>query len=148
MVAGKKVKTNLYLNKELKEKAKQKLDEYGLNLSAFTNLMLAKFLKNDIDLILPDETREVLKDYEIKTLFKAKVCAKCNFTGYKKRKAIGELFIMNDEIKEMIAKGTNDIELKNAMIKNGMKTLKENLLELLQTGETSLKEAIRVGLKD
>ena len=89
-----------------------------------------------------------LKDYEIKTLFKAKGCAKCNFTGYKKRKAIGELFIMNDEIKEMIAKGTNDIELKNAMIKNGMKTLKENLLELLQNGETSLKEAIRVGLKD
>ncbi len=69
MVASKKVKTNLYLNKELKEKAKQKLDEYGLNLSAFTNLMLAKFLKNDIDLILPDETREVLKDYEIKKNF-------------------------------------------------------------------------------
>ena len=89
-----------------------------------------------------------LKDYNIKTLFKAKGCAKCNFTGYQKRKAIGELFIMNDEIKEMIAKGTNDIELKNAMIKNGMKTLKENLLELLQTGETSLKEAIRIGLKD
>jgi antitoxin component of RelBE/YafQ-DinJ toxin-antitoxin module len=69
MVASKKVKTNLYLNKELKEKAKQKLDEYGLNLSAFTNLMLAKFLKNDIDLILPDETRQVLQDYEIKKNF-------------------------------------------------------------------------------
>jgi general secretion pathway protein E len=34
------------------------------------------------------------------------------------------------------------------MIKNGMKTLKENILELLVNGETSLKEAIRVGLKD
>jgi general secretion pathway protein E len=55
---------------------------------------------------------------------------------------------MNDEVKNLIAKGTNDIELKNAMIKNGMKTLKENILELLINGETSLKEAIRVGLKD
>ena len=89
-----------------------------------------------------------LKKYKIETLYKAKGCPKCNFTGYKKRKAIGELFIMNDEVKELIAKGTNDIELKNEMIKHGMKTLKENILELLISGETSLKEAIRVGLKD
>ncbi|MEO1924292.1 MAG: ATPase, T2SS/T4P/T4SS family, partial [Nautiliaceae bacterium] len=89
-----------------------------------------------------------LQKYKIEKLYKANGCAKCNFTGYKKRRAIGELFIMNDEVKELIAKGTNDIELKNTMIKNGMKTLKENLLELLQNGETSLKEAIRVGLKD
>ena len=89
-----------------------------------------------------------LKKYKIDKLYKAKGCPKCNFSGYKKRRAIGELFIMNDSIKEIIAKGTNDIELKNEMIKNGMKTLKENILELLITGDTSLKEAIRVGLKD
>jgi general secretion pathway protein E len=89
-----------------------------------------------------------LQKYHINKLYKANGCAKCNFTGYKARRAIGELFIMNDEVKELIAKGTNDIELKHAMIKNGMKTLKENILELLESGETSLKEAIRVGLKD
>jgi general secretion pathway protein E len=89
-----------------------------------------------------------LAKYKIEKLYKANGCAKCNFTGYRQRRAIGELFIMNDEVKEMIANGTNDIELKNTMIKNGMKTLKENLLELLQNGETSLKEAVRVGLKD
>ena len=89
-----------------------------------------------------------LKKYKIDKLYKANGCPKCNFTGYKNRKAVGELFIMNDEVKELIAKGTNDIELKNIMVKNGMKTLKENILELLSSGETSLKEAIRVGLKD
>ena len=89
-----------------------------------------------------------LKKYKIDKLYKAKGCSKCNFTGYQKRQAIGELFIMNDEIKELIAKGTNDIELKNEMIKHGMKTIKENITELLQNGETSLKEAIRVGIKD
>jgi general secretion pathway protein E len=89
-----------------------------------------------------------LQKYKIEKLYKANGCPKCNFTGYKNRKAVGELFIMNDEIKELIAKGTNDIKLKNAMIKSGMKTLKENILELLASGETSLKEAVRVGLKD
>jgi len=87
--------------------------------------------------------------YDInKKVYKAKGCAKCNFTGYTQRRAIGELFIMNDEIKEMIAKGSTDIELKQAMIKYKMKTLKENLIELVLNGETSIKEAIRVGLKD
>ena len=81
-------------------------------------------------------------------IYKAKGCSKCNFTGFIKRKAVGELFIMNDEVKALIAKGSNDIELKNAMKKYGMKSLKENLINLVINGETSIKEAIRVGLKD
>ena len=89
-----------------------------------------------------------LGKYKIEKLYKAKGCPKCNFTGYKKRRAVGELFIMNDDTKELIAKGTNDTELKNEMIKHGMKTLKENIFELLIRGETSLNEAIRTGLKD
>ena len=82
------------------------------------------------------------------TIYKAKGCKKCNFTGYKKRKAIGELFIINDKIKKLIAKGATDIELKEAMMEEGMVTLKENLITMLKNGETSIKEAIRVGLKD
>ena len=94
------------------------------------------------------ECKEKYGIFEGVEIYKAKGCEKCNFTGYKGRKAIGELFIMNDEIKEMIAKGANEIEIKKAMIKHGMKTLKENLIELLKTSQTSLEEAIRVGLKD
>jgi len=101
-----------------------------------------------------DELNSILKKsnllerYKTNKIYREKGCPKCNFTGYLKRRAIGELFIMNDEIKEMIAKGSNEIELKYKMIENGMKTLKENLVELILSGETSLNEAIRVGLKD
>jgi len=69
MTKVEKEKTNLYLNKELKEQAKQKLSKYGLTLSAFTNLMLAKFLKDDLDLSLPSETRRVFEDFENKRNF-------------------------------------------------------------------------------
>ncbi|ACM92440.1 general secretion pathway protein E [Nautilia profundicola AmH] len=89
-----------------------------------------------------------LQNYTPEKIYKAKGCPKCNFTGYVKRRAVGELFIMNDEIKTLIANGTNDIELKNKMIEYGMKTIKQNLCELVINGETSLSEAIRVGLKD
>jgi len=93
-------------------------------------------VKNDFNYQIPNK------------VYKAKGCIKCNFTGYTKRRAIGELLIINDEIKEMIAKGCTDIELKFAMKKYNMKTLKENIIELVLNGETSIKEAIRVGLKD
>ena len=94
------------------------------------------------------EKNPVLQKYPKPKLYRPNGCPKCNFTGYIGRRAVGELFIMNDDIKELIAKGTNDIELKNEMVKNGMKTLKEAIYEVLLSGETSLEEAIRVGLKD
>jgi general secretion pathway protein E len=95
-------------------------------------------------------TEENAKKYGLNTnlLYKENGCPKCNFTGFIKRKAIGELFIMTDEVRELIAKGANDTEIKKEMIKQGMKTLQENIKELLENGETSLKEALRVGLMD
>ncbi|ADV47078.1 hypothetical protein [Nitratifractor salsuginis] len=59
-----KVRTNLYLNSELKEAAQEKLDQYGMNLSSFVNVMLAKFLQKDVDMLLPPETEAVLQDFE------------------------------------------------------------------------------------
>jgi len=59
-----KVRTNLYLNSELKEQAQKKLDEYGMNLSSFVNVMLAKFLQKDVDMLLPPETEAVFRDFE------------------------------------------------------------------------------------
>jgi len=90
------------------------------------------------------------KNLNISTLYKANShgCEKCNFTGYLKRKAVGELFILNDEIKSKISKHTNESELLQLMKKNGMQTLQNNILDLLLNGTISLDEAIRVGLKD
>ena len=63
-MATTKVRTNLYLNSELKEAAQEKLEAYGMNLSSFVNVMLAKFLQKDVEMLLPPETEAVLKDFE------------------------------------------------------------------------------------
>jgi len=90
----------------------------------------------------------LLQKYKPEKIYKANGCPKCNFTGYIRRKAVGEIFIMNDEIKALIANGANDIELKREMIKMGMKTLQEYIAEMVINAETSVAEAIRVGIKD
>ena len=83
-----------------------------------------------------------------KYYFKAVGCKECDFTGYKGRQAIGELFVINDKVKELMKDGFNDHEVREAMKKNGMKTIADKLKEMLLSGETSYEEAIRVGLMD
>ena len=104
-------------------------------------------LSSSIIGILSQRLVRILCDCKIKNkeFYEAKGCIKCNFTGYKHRKVIGELLIMNDEIKALIANNATEIEIKKIA---KYKTLNEQLKTLLINGETSLKEAIRVGLKD
>ena len=83
-----------------------------------------------------------------KMYFKAVGCKHCDFTGYKGRQAIGELFIINDKVKEMMKDGFNDYQVREYMKKNGMSTIADKLTEMLLEGQTSYEEAIRVGIMD
>lgn len=82
-----------------------------------------------------------------KTIFKPVGCKSCNFTGYKGRVAIGELFIINDEIKEYLKGDVDDNTLMKLAIKNGMISLDKQLKMMLVNGVTSVDEVIRIGIK-
>ncbi len=81
-------------------------------------------------------------------VYDSKGCKECNYTGFLGRKAVGELLIMDDEVKYMLKDKMTDFEIREAMKKKGMRTIGEQLLDLYISGDTSLKEIIRVGLKD
>ena len=81
-------------------------------------------------------------------IYKAKGCSKCNFTGYHGRQAIGELFMMTDEAKEIIKDSATDFELRREMRRTGMVTLADGLIDMLLRHDTSLDEIIRIGLKE
>ena len=53
-MATTKIRSNLYLDKELKEKAKEIFKEYGLSLSDGINMLLSRVVKNR-ELIVPQE---------------------------------------------------------------------------------------------
>jgi len=80
--------------------------------------------------------------------YKAVGCKECDFTGYKGRQAIGELFIIDDDVKVMMKDGFNDYQIREAMKKKGLTTISDRLKEMLINGETSYEEALRVGLMD
>jgi len=80
--------------------------------------------------------------------FKAKGCTECDFTGYKGRQAVGELFIMNDKVKEMMKDGLNDHQIRIEMKKMGMRTIADKLKDMLIAGDTSYEEAVRIGIME
>ena len=76
-------------------------------------------------------------------LFKGKGCDICGHTGYKGRVGVYEVLTVNDELRHLIAEGSDTQVIRQAAIKNGMKTLKDYCLILLQEGLTSMDEVLR-----
>jgi len=83
-----------------------------------------------------------------KTYYGAVGCKECDFTGYKGRQAVGELFVLDDEVKEMLKKGLNDHEIRELMKRRGMSTISDKLIGMMEAGDTSYEEALRVGLME
>ena len=71
-------------------------------------------------------------------------CAHCRGTGYKGRAAIGELLVLNDELREAIVVRAPARRLKELAIAGGSKLIRTAALELVQRGATTLLEANRV----
>ena len=82
------------------------------------------------------------------TFYEAKGCKTCDFTGYSGRRAVGELFVMNDDVKTMMKEGLNDHQIRKNMREAGMKTIADKLLDMLVEGETSYEEAVRIGIME
>ncbi len=72
-----------------------------------------------------------------------KGCSKCNKTGYRGRVAIFEVMVFNDEIRELVMNRASTGVLRDAARKNGMKLLRENGLEIVYEGITTIDEILR-----
>ena len=78
------------------------------------------------------------------TIYEAKGCGNCNYTGYKGRMGVYEILIVDREMKKLIATGAHDIQVEELAIAGGMKTLQQSCLNHIINGETTISEFIRV----
>lgn len=77
-------------------------------------------------------------------LYRATGCNKCNFSGYKGRLGVYEIMTINKEIKKLVAAGAHDIEIEEAAVRNGMKTLNQACMNHILNGMTTIDEFVRV----
>lgn len=97
-----------------------------------------------------DEARQIIanedeiKEFMKKPIYRAKGCNKCDFTGYKGRLGVYEIMAINKEIKKLVSLGAHDLEIEEAAVKNGMKTLHQSCLNHILNGMTTIDEFVRV----
>ena len=85
---------------------------------------------------------------EGKTFFRGRGCDGCNNTGYKGRRGLFELMMINDEIRDLIMANASTDDLRAAARRNGMVTLRQAGIEDMFKGITSADEIIRETVLD
>jgi len=75
--------------------------------------------------------------------YKGRGCEKCKHTGYWGRTGIFELLIFTDRIKELVMERTPANLIKQEALKLGMRTLRQDGLENVIHGRTTLEEVLK-----
>ena len=82
------------------------------------------------------------------TLYRAAGCDECSGSGYKGRFGIYEIFMVTEELQNMIFDNRPSNEIRDAARKSGMRTLREDGMRKAMAGKTSLAEVIRITATD
>ncbi len=82
-------------------------------------------------------------DKDIK-FFRGKGCKKCNNSGYRGRTAIYELLEIDDNMKSLIAQDAGLEKLRKQAVESGMITLREDGIDKVKQGITTIEEVLRV----
>lgn len=87
-----------------------------------------------------------LKEYgnPLTSAFKGTGCPKCSGTGYAGRTVIGEILVVDDEIRELIYANASTNTMKSAAMKKGMRSLMEEAIRKVSEGITTVEEVTRV----
>ena len=81
---------------------------------------------------------------EVKELFRPVGCAACSKTGFRGRVGMYEVMPMTEEIERMVVEMASSEEIRRSARRDGMTTLREDGLEKVRLGVTSVEEVLRV----
>ncbi|NBV78900.1 MAG: type II/IV secretion system protein [Verrucomicrobia bacterium] len=82
------------------------------------------------------------------TPMKGAGCAKCGDRGYKGRRGVFELFVITEEIQEMIYSGANLVDLRRKAREAGMRTMREDGQRKVASGMTTIEEVMGATVAD
>ena len=98
--------------------------------------------REEAELVVMNE-QEIDKFMKV-PIYQPKGCDKCGFEGYHGRLGVYEILQVTKEIKKLIAQGAHDIQIEEAAVGSGMKTLQQACLGHIIRGQTSINEFVRV----
>jgi type IV pilus assembly protein PilB len=78
-----------------------------------------------------------------KVFYYGRGCSSCNDTGYKGRKGIFELLVVNDTIRVLITERAPTVVMRQKAVEMGMVTLREDGLRSIFEGSTTIEEVVK-----
>ena len=93
-----------------------------------------------------DVSEDILKrlDSSIKEVWAGAGCEHCSGTGYRGRIGIFEVLPVGAEIRELVMRRATAREIKEKAVSLGMRTLREDGIEKVKKGVTTIDEVLRV----
>ncbi|MCD7879022.1 MAG: Flp pilus assembly complex ATPase component TadA, partial [Candidatus Gastranaerophilales bacterium] len=99
--------------------------------------------REEAELLIGGGEKEI-QEFMKTPVYKPNGCGKCGFEGYVGRIGVYEIMPITKEIKKLIAQGAHDIEIEEAAVGAGMKTLHQVCLKHIIEGRTTISEFLRV----
>jgi type IV pilus assembly protein PilB len=81
---------------------------------------------------------------DVKELFRPVGCTACSKTGFRGRLGLYEVMTMSEEIERLVVERSPSDEIRRSARRDGMITLREDGLEKIRLGITSIEEVLRV----
>lgn len=78
------------------------------------------------------------------SIWKAVGCKACSDTGYRGRLSINEVLLVSEEVQRMAVERRPSDEIKRLAVEQGMKTLRQDGMDKVKLGMTTLEEVLRV----
>lgn len=82
------------------------------------------------------------------TFYHGEGCPKCNGIGFKGRMGIFEIFIVNEELQQMIYEGRTLVELRTKARELGMRSMREDGIRKVGGGLTTADEVLKVTMNE
>ena len=71
-------------------------------------------------------------------------CRECNNTGFRGRVGIYEVMLMDRELKQLTQAGTSETQIRTYLAQTGWRPLRQKALDLVEKGDSTLEEVLRV----
>jgi type IV pilus assembly protein PilB len=84
-----------------------------------------------------------LHDLGDKVFYYGRGCSSCNDTGYRGRKGIFELLVINDALRGLINERAPTVVMRQKAVELGMITLREDGLRSIFEGDTTIEEVVK-----
>lgn len=121
--------------------------------AALAQRLVRKICTNCKSVYAPDpRTLQAIGINEIEaskiTFYHGDGCPKCNGIGFKGRMGIFEIFIVNEELQQMIYEGKTLVELRTKARELGMRSMREDGIRKVGGGLTTADEVLKVTMNE